>query len=48
MMHTRMIDDQDSQLDALAGVITRQKNIGIAITNELDTQVRSHRYFDCG
>jgi hypothetical protein len=39
MMHTRIISDQDSQLDALTSVITRQKNIGIAITNELDTQV---------
>lgn len=39
MMHTRIISDQDSQLDALASVITRQKNIGLAITNELDTQV---------
>ncbi|KAI8613768.1 hypothetical protein BC830DRAFT_1258017 [Chytriomyces sp. MP71] len=38
-LHNRMIDDQDSHLDALSNAILRQKQIGIQIGEELDYHV---------
>ena len=35
-----IMEQQDSDLDKLSSVISRQKNIGIAISEELDTQNR--------
>lgn len=32
------MEDQDSSLDALSSIIRRQKQIGMAIGNELDVQ----------
>ncbi|KAJ3314954.1 hypothetical protein HDV04_004754 [Boothiomyces sp. JEL0838] len=38
-LHERIINQQDAQLDSLAELLTRQKQIGEMISNELDVQV---------
>ncbi|KAJ3270280.1 hypothetical protein HDV01_000395 [Terramyces sp. JEL0728] len=38
-LHERIINQQDAQLDSLADLLTRQKQIGEMISNELDVQV---------
>ncbi|KAJ3092416.1 hypothetical protein HK102_007613 [Quaeritorhiza haematococci] len=38
-MQRRIMEDQDTQLDALGEAISRQKELGLMITDELDLQV---------